>query len=139
MNRDGTQAVGNDVVHLAGHPQPFLSLGQLKFFHGPPALYQLQLLPVPADSAHHVASKPGHDHRRELDRILVVARLSRTMRRVGGGTMMRALPMALLVFVLLYAPYRMGAQLIGGLDPNSTVNAWGGPTYAGALLASRAE
>jgi hypothetical protein len=29
----------------------------------------------------------------------------------------------------------MGAQLIGGLDPNATVNAWGGPTYAGALLA----
>jgi len=49
--------------------------------------------------------------------------------------MMRALPMALLVLVLLYAPYRMGAQVIGGLDPNSTVNAWGGPTHAGALLA----
>jgi hypothetical protein len=64
-----------------------------------------------------------------------MARLTRTMRRAGGGTIMRAVPMALLVLVLLYAPYRMGAQVIGGLDPNSTVNAWGGPTYAGALLA----
>ena len=43
--------------------------------------------------------------------------------------------MALLVLVLLYCPYRMGAQIIGGLDPNSTVNAWGGPTYAGAIIA----
>jgi hypothetical protein len=64
-----------------------------------------------------------------------MARLSRTIRLFGGATMMRALPMALLVLVLLYAPYRMGAQVIGGLDPNSTVNAWGGPSYAGALLA----
>jgi hypothetical protein len=29
----------------------------------------------------------------------------------------------------------MGAQIVGGLDPNSTVNAWGGPTYVGAMLA----
>ena len=40
-----------------------------------------------------------------------------------------------LVLVLLYAPFRMGAQIVGGLDPNATVNAWGGPTYLGALLA----
>jgi hypothetical protein len=26
-------------------------------------------------------------------------------------------------------------QIIDGLDPNQTVNAWGGPTYLGALLA----
>jgi hypothetical protein len=25
------------------------------------------------------------------------------------------------------------AQLTGGLDPNFTVNAWGGPSYAGAM------
>jgi hypothetical protein len=64
-----------------------------------------------------------------------MARLSRTIRLFGRATMIRALPMALLVLLLLYAPYRMGAQVIGGLDPNSTVNAWGGPSYAGALLA----
>jgi hypothetical protein len=64
-----------------------------------------------------------------------MARLSRTVRLFGGATMLRALPMAVLLLALLYAPYRMGAQVIGGLDPNSTVNAWGGPSYAGALLA----
>jgi hypothetical protein len=40
-----------------------------------------------------------------------------------------------LVLLLAYAPFRLGAQLIGGLDPNATVNAWGGPSYLGALLA----
>jgi len=49
--------------------------------------------------------------------------------------MLRAVPMTLLVLLLLYAPFRMGAQVIGGLDPNSTINAWGGPSYARALLA----
>jgi hypothetical protein len=41
----------------------------------------------------------------------------------------------LLILLMLYWPFRMGQQLIGGLDPNFNVNAWGGPTYAGALLA----
>ncbi|WP_227997831.1 hypothetical protein [Nocardia australiensis] len=39
------------------------------------------------------------------------------------------LPMAMLV----YGPYRSGMQILGGLDPNFTVNAWGGPTYLGAM------
>ena len=64
-----------------------------------------------------------------------VARISQTIRLSRGAAVARALPMALLILVLLYCLYRMGAQIIGGLDPNSTVNAWGGPTYAGALLA----
>ncbi|HTS98099.1 MAG TPA: hypothetical protein VMI33_15925 [Streptosporangiaceae bacterium] len=64
-----------------------------------------------------------------------VARMSRTIRLSRGATAVRVLPMALLILLLLYCPYRMGAQVIGGLDPNSTVNAWGGPGYAGALLA----
>ena len=28
---------------------------------------------------------------------------------------------------------RIGEQVTGGLDPNFTVNAWGGPTYLGAM------
>ena len=64
-----------------------------------------------------------------------VARVSRTIRLPGAAAVARLPAMALLILVLLYAPYRMGAQLIGGLDPNATVNAWGGPSYAGALLA----
>jgi hypothetical protein len=64
-----------------------------------------------------------------------VAKIGQTIRLSGGTAVVKALPMALLILVLLYCPFRMGAQVIGGLDPNSTVNAWGGPTYAGALLA----
>jgi hypothetical protein len=64
-----------------------------------------------------------------------VARLRQTFLRSPGAAAVRALPVALLIVVVLYAPFRMGAQVIGGLDPNATVNAWGGPSYAGALLA----
>lgn len=67
-----------------------------------------------------------------------VARLGRTIRLAGGPSLpalARAIATVPLVLVLLYAPFRMGEQVIGGLDPNATVNAWGGPTYAGALLA----
>ena len=39
-----------------------------------------------------------------------------------------------LVPAALYAPFRMAAQITGGLDPNATVSAWGGPTCIGALL-----
>jgi hypothetical protein len=65
-------------------------------------------------------------------------RLGRTLRFARGRSLKnaaRALAAALLVLVVAYAPARMGAQVIGGLDPNNTVNAWGGPTYLGAMLA----
>jgi uncharacterized membrane protein len=64
-----------------------------------------------------------------------MSRLSRTIRLSRGMSVVRLLPTMLLVLVLLYAPFRMGAQIVGGIDPNSTVNAWGGPTYLGAFLA----
>jgi len=63
------------------------------------------------------------------------ARLRRTIRTSRGLSTVRLLPTALLLLVLLYAPFRMGMQIVGGIDPNATVNAWGGPTYLGALLA----
>jgi hypothetical protein len=40
-----------------------------------------------------------------------------------------AVPAAL----LLYLCWRVGDQILGGLDPNFTANAWGGPTYLGAM------
>ena len=67
-----------------------------------------------------------------------VQRLGRTMRFAGGlsaPNVARFIATVPLVLVLAYEPFRMGVQLTGGLDPNATVNAWGGPTYAGALLA----
>ena len=48
----------------------------------------------------------------------------------GLGRALLALPPAAL---FLYAFYRAGEQVTGGLDPNFTVNAWGGPTYLGAM------
>lgn len=64
-----------------------------------------------------------------------LSRLGRTICESRGISAARLLPTALLVLVLLYAPFRMGEQIIGGIDPNFTVNAWGGPTYSGALAA----
>jgi hypothetical protein len=67
-----------------------------------------------------------------------VSRLRQTLRLARGLSLpdlARAVAAVPLVLVLLYAPFRMGMQIIGGLDPNQTVNAWGGPTYLGALLA----
>jgi hypothetical protein len=48
----------------------------------------------------------------------------------GLGRAVLALPPAAL---FLYFFARAGEQVIGGLDPNFTVNAWGGPTYLGAM------
>jgi hypothetical protein len=66
------------------------------------------------------------------------SRLRRTIRLAGGlslPNLARAAAAVPLVLLVLYAPFRMGMQVTGGLDPNATVNAWGGPTYLGALLA----
>ena len=38
-----------------------------------------------------------------------------------------------LLFLLVFAAFRAGVQVLAGLDPNFTVNAWGGPTYLGAM------
>jgi hypothetical protein len=66
------------------------------------------------------------------------SRLRRTLTFSAGLSalnLIRPLPVLLLLALLLYAPLRMGSQVTSGLDPNATVNAWGGPTYLGALLA----
>lgn len=61
-------------------------------------------------------------------------RVRRTLRAAAAGQSRWRLaaalpPTALLVFCV----YRAGVQVIGGLDPNFTVNAWGGPGYIGAM------
>ncbi len=35
--------------------------------------------------------------------------------------------------MLLYCWWRAGEQVLAGLDPNFTTNAWGGPSYLGAM------
>lgn len=66
------------------------------------------------------------------------SRLRRTVRLAAGPSLpnlARATIAVPLVLLILYTPFRMGTQITGGLDPNATINAWGGPTYLGALLA----
>lgn len=45
----------------------------------------------------------------------------------------RALIASPLLLLLLYGFFRAGYQVTSGLDPNHTINAWGGPTYFGAM------
>ena len=45
----------------------------------------------------------------------------------------RVIAAAPLVLLMAYDLTRAGAQVIGGLDPNFTADAWGGPSYAGAM------
>jgi hypothetical protein len=62
----------------------------------------------------------------------------RVARALGSGRqpaqpfrLVLALPAAAL---FLFCLWRAGVQATGGLDPNFTANAWGGPSYAGALI-----
>jgi hypothetical protein len=56
-------------------------------------------------------------------------RLSRTVSAARGRILLVVAPVA----VFAYCFYRVGRQITEGLDPNNTVNAWGGPTYLGAM------
>jgi hypothetical protein len=64
-------------------------------------------------------------------------RLARTIRTGLGGPAAsgRAVLALALAGLFLYGCYRAGEQVTAGLDPNFNVNAWGGPTYLGAMAA----
>jgi hypothetical protein len=66
-----------------------------------------------------------------------LARLGRTIQSAGWPpqNMLRALATMALLVVQAYWPLMMGQHLTGDLDPNQAVNAWGGPSYLGAVLA----
>ena len=57
------------------------------------------------------------------------SRLMATMRQASWRTAAALPPLALIA----YGFWRIGEQITAGLDPNFTVNAWGGPTYLGAM------
>lgn len=63
------------------------------------------------------------------------ARAGRTFRSSAGAAALRVLPMVPLILLMLYSSWRMGSELTGAFDPNQVVNAWGGPTYIGAVAA----
>jgi hypothetical protein len=56
-------------------------------------------------------------------------RVARTASGAPGRVVLALLP----ALLFGYGFWRAGEQVIGGLDPNFTVNAWGGPTYLGAM------
>jgi hypothetical protein len=57
------------------------------------------------------------------------ARLTAAARQPSWRSVAALPPLALIG----YCCWRIGEQITGGLDPNFTVNAWGGPTYLGAM------
>ena len=57
------------------------------------------------------------------------ARLTAAARQASWRTA-AALP---LLVVIGYCCWRVGEQVTAGLDPNFTANAWGGPSYLGAM------
>ncbi|QBS45520.1 hypothetical protein DMB37_02515 [Nocardia sp. CS682] len=64
-----------------------------------------------------------------------VRRLAHTLRAIPHrpSALLRILLAVPAMVVLVYCPFRIGVQILAGLDPNFTVNAWGGPTYLGAM------
>ncbi|WP_338759097.1 hypothetical protein V7968_29295 [Nocardia vulneris] len=62
-------------------------------------------------------------------------RLTRTVRSIPRHptALLRLLLAVIPLAVLVYSPYRIGVQILAGLDPNFTANAWGGPSYPGAM------
>ncbi|WP_228540597.1 hypothetical protein [Nocardia sp. XZ_19_369] len=62
-------------------------------------------------------------------------RLGNTLRAIPRhpSVLLRVLLAVPAMVVLVYCPFRIGVQVLAGLDPNFTVNAWGGPTYLGAM------
>jgi hypothetical protein len=79
----------------------------------------------------------GRRSGRSSGRLLLLAPLSRraatrltaTMRHLSW----RSAAALLLLALIGYGCWRAGDQVTAGLDPNFTVNAWGGPTYLGAM------
>jgi hypothetical protein len=105
---------------------------------GTSAWYQ-QLVVAAVACALYGVARWRHDRRsgRGSRRLLLLAPLGRSAAARLKATMrqMSWRPAAAVVLLLVigYGFWRAGEQITGGLDPNFTVNAWGGPTYLGAM------
>ena len=62
------------------------------------------------------------------------ARLAATFRTGGRGRVVRRVASVPFVAFMAFCCWRAGIQVTAGLDPNFTGNAWGGPTYLGAMF-----
>ena len=79
----------------------------------------------------------GRRFGRRSGRLLLLAPLGRNAAarlkaaaRQASWRIAAAMPLLVLIG---YCCWRVGEQVTAGLDPNFTVNAWGGPTYLGAM------
>jgi hypothetical protein len=61
-----------------------------------------------------------------------IGRTLRTAPRSPSG-LARLVVASLLAMLMGYTVVRAGIQVLAGLDPNFTTNAWGGPSYLGAM------
>jgi hypothetical protein len=65
----------------------------------------------------------------------IAARIAATFRGgFGPVNLLRCLAVALVVWLEVFMAWRIGQQVFAGLDPNFVHDAWGGPTYAGAMF-----
>jgi hypothetical protein len=65
----------------------------------------------------------------------IAARITATFRtRFHVLSPLRYLAVAFLVLLEVYGAWRIGEQVFAGLDPNFIHNAWGGPSYLGAMF-----
>ncbi|MBL7488780.1 hypothetical protein I6A60_01385 [Frankia sp. AgB1.9] len=62
-------------------------------------------------------------------------RIGRTLRAAprSPGGLARLVAAGLVAALLAYSVFRAGIQVTAGFDPNFTTNAWGGPSYLGAM------
>jgi hypothetical protein len=67
--------------------------------------------------------------KRAQRRVLRTLREARDRPAVAGRLAIATAPATL----MLYLCWRVGLQVLGGLDPNFIVDAWGGPSYLGAM------
>lgn len=65
----------------------------------------------------------------------ITARIRATFRSgFSPPVLLRCLAVAVLILLQVYMSWRIGEQVFAGLDPNFTNNAWGGPSYLGAMF-----
>jgi hypothetical protein len=118
----------------------YLHRSPIKIAHVPGTSAWVQhLIVLGVAGALYCVARWRHDRRfgRRAGRLLLLALLGRTAASRLWATMRQltwrsvaALPP---LMVIAYSCWRVGEQVTAGLDPNFTVNAWGGPTYLGAM------
>jgi hypothetical protein len=133
-------AAGVTAVGIATGFVPYLDRSPMRESSAPGASAWGQQLAVAAVAcALYGVARWRHGRRfgRGSGRLLLLAPLGRNAAarltaaaREASWPITAAIP---LLAVIGYCCWRVGEQVTAGLDPNFTANAWGGPTYLGAM------